>query len=245
MLKPEGRLGVVLPESSFSVNDNIEGRLFLYRHFNIKTIVSLPSHTFSPHTNTLTSLLFASKKTESEEENFQENWEKFSLIFNEKSSRLNGILSIRKRNVDFNADNCDNENNIKQILESVEDFLDDEFGHGFVILPFFPDEYIYDDQNFNSMKKRIRDVVNSVEDRWILKQITSENDLSFYNFSVDEIGYKAGKKGAKDKPNELMTVYNSDNEQIYNLKYAHSWDRIDFNDKSTVLGQIKEIKIWQ
>jgi type I restriction enzyme M protein len=72
LLKPNGRIGVVLPESFFSVEDDINGRLFLYKHFNIKSIVSLPNHAFSPHTTTSTSLLFASKKTQKEEEQFQE-----------------------------------------------------------------------------------------------------------------------------------------------------------------------------
>ena len=70
LLKPEGRIGVVLPESFFSVEDDIAGRYFLYKHFNIRAIVSLPSHTFLPHTPTNTSLLFASKKTEKQEKDF-------------------------------------------------------------------------------------------------------------------------------------------------------------------------------
>ncbi len=59
LLKPCGRIGVVLPESFFSVGEDIEGRFFLYKHFNIRAIVSLPNHAFSPHTTTSTSLLFA------------------------------------------------------------------------------------------------------------------------------------------------------------------------------------------
>ena len=62
LLKPKGRIGVVLPESFFSVEDDVAGRIFLYKHFNIKAIVSLPNFTFLPHTNTSTSLLFAEKK---------------------------------------------------------------------------------------------------------------------------------------------------------------------------------------
>ena len=101
LLKPSGRIGVVLPESFFSVGDGIEGRLFLYKHFNIKAIVSLPNHAFSPHTTTSTSLLFASKKTEGEEKRFQELWEEFLTSFNEKYSRFHGIQSTPKGEISF------------------------------------------------------------------------------------------------------------------------------------------------
>lgn len=62
LLKPKGRIGVVLPESFFSVEDDVAGRVFLYKHFNIKTVVSLPNFTFLPHTNTSTSLLLPRRR---------------------------------------------------------------------------------------------------------------------------------------------------------------------------------------
>ena len=71
LLKPSGRIGVVLPESFFSVGEGIEGRLFLYKHFNIKSIVSLPNHAFSPHTTTSTSLLFAIRKLRKRRNSFK------------------------------------------------------------------------------------------------------------------------------------------------------------------------------
>jgi hypothetical protein len=67
----------------------------------------------------------------------------------------------------------------------------------------------------------------------------------FYNFSIDEIGYKAGKKGSKDKPNDLMSIFGSDGKKLYNIKYSHTWDTIDTNDKETVLGLIKDLRLWQ
>jgi type I restriction enzyme M protein len=41
LLKPGGRLGVVLPESLFSVGENEQDRLFLVKHFNLHALVSL------------------------------------------------------------------------------------------------------------------------------------------------------------------------------------------------------------
>ena len=60
--KPNGRLGIVLPESVFDTTENKYIRLFLYKYFKIKSVVSLPQLTFEPYTSTKTSLLFAQKK---------------------------------------------------------------------------------------------------------------------------------------------------------------------------------------
>ncbi len=74
LLKPGGRLGVVLPDSVFDTNENLYIRLFLYRFFIIKGIVSLPQVAFQPYTPTKTSLLFAQKKTETEISEWDNAW---------------------------------------------------------------------------------------------------------------------------------------------------------------------------
>lgn len=245
LLKPNGRIGVVLPESFFSVEDDVNGRLFLYKHFNIKAIVSLPNHAFSPHTTTSTSLLFASKKTQQEEESFQVLWDKFTISFEEKYSLLQTILGVPKNKVSFELSYEDKDTTIKLLVDKIQNFLDDEFGHSFIILPYFTDEFLFNPDNFNQLKKKIRDTVLSVRNRWVLLQVTKINISKFYNFSISNMGYKAGKKGSKDKPNELMAIYDSDGQRIYNLKYAHSWGRIDDQDKDTVLGKLKGLRLWQ
>jgi type I restriction enzyme M protein len=63
LLKPGGRLGVVMPESFFATRENLQARLFLFDHFDVKAVVSLPRHAFEPWTPTRTSLLFARKKS--------------------------------------------------------------------------------------------------------------------------------------------------------------------------------------
>ncbi|WP_417558778.1 HsdM family class I SAM-dependent methyltransferase [Mesoflavibacter zeaxanthinifaciens] len=245
LLKPEGRIGVVLPESFFSVEDDVKGRFFLYKHFNIRAIVSLPSHTFQPHTPTNTSLLFASKKTIKQEEQFDELWVEYSAVFTSKTNKVLKILPSQKVKVNFELSKSENKNNINYLLNEVERISLNEFEAGFVVLPFFEENFIYDDNNYSKIKKIIKDTLTNLKDRWILHKVASEQKIEFYNFSVDEIGYKAGKKGSKDKPNELISVYGADKKRIYNIKYSHSWNKIDNKDKETVLGQIKALKIWQ
>ncbi len=76
LLKEGGRLGVVLPDSVFDTNENLYIRVFLYRFFWIRAVVSLPQVTFQPYTPTKTSLLFAVKKTFKEVEAWDAAWRK-------------------------------------------------------------------------------------------------------------------------------------------------------------------------
>ena len=245
LLKPEGRLGVVLPESFFSVEDDVSGRYFLYRHFNIKAIVALPSHTFLPHTPTNTSLLFASKKTENQEMEFVKLWDKYSKDFDSKFSKVIKVIPSQKSKVDFSSKNADDKTNIKNIISKVEAKSLSEFGAGFIVLPFFEANYIYNEDNFSRIKKSIKDAIENVKTRWVLHKVASEQKVEFFNFSVDEIGYKAGKKGSKDKPNELLAVFDDSGNRIYNIKYSHSWSKIDVSDQDTVLGKIRGLDIWR
>jgi len=245
LLKPNGRIGVVLPESFFSVEDDIAGRMFLYKHFNLKAIVALPNHAFQPHTTTSTSLLFASKKTKEEETKFNELWEKHSTEFDEKLNKVFKLLPSNKTDVDFEIANRETEKSISKILSKVENKCTKEFGVGFVVFPFFIDKFLFDAENFAKIKKSIKDTISANKARWTLFKVSNTQKGKFYNFSIQDLGYKAGKKGSKDKPNELMTVHSKDGKKIYNIKYSHSWETIDNKDKETVLGLIKELKIWQ
>jgi len=245
LLRPEGRVGVVLPESFFSVEDDIDGRYFLYKHFNIKAIVALPIHTFDPHTKTNTSLLFASKKTEKEEKEFIKLWDNYLKEFEIKKNKILNIFPSKKSDVNFEQKDAKNTKNIQHILKKIEKAFHEEFPSGFSTLPFFEDNLIYNEDNYSKIKSSIKRSLAKLTNRWTLHLVSKSQENTFYNFSVDNIGYKAGKKGSKDKPNELMTVYDVNKKQIYDIKYSHSWDSVDENDIDTVLGLIKELEIWQ
>ena len=88
LLKPHGRLGVVLPETIFSAPENREIRLFLYKFFKIKAIVSIPKLAFKPFANSKTSLLLAQKKSKIEIQKYSKVWDKFSEEFDKKYSEI-------------------------------------------------------------------------------------------------------------------------------------------------------------
>ena len=68
LLRENGRCAAVLPESVFDTTENKYIRLFIYKYFKIKSVVSLPQLTFEPYTSTKTSILFIQKKTKHEVE---------------------------------------------------------------------------------------------------------------------------------------------------------------------------------
>jgi len=74
LLREGGRVAAVLPDSVFDNKDDLDARLFLYRFFWIKAVVSLPMLAFVPYTPTKTSILFAQKKTWAEIKAFDALW---------------------------------------------------------------------------------------------------------------------------------------------------------------------------
>ena len=239
LLKPKGRLGVVLPESFFSVEDDSKGRVFLYKHFNIKFIVSLPNFAFLPHTPTNTSLLFAEKKSADEEKNFHRYWEEYSTQFEVKYSKITAGFPKAKSITSLNQ---------KTITENIYHDIEKEFGENFIVFPFFTDEFFSNKENYNEIKKKIRKILTDSKERWVLQKVLqtiNDSSITFKNYSVENIGYKAGKKGAKEKPNELMNVRDEKGNQIFNLKFAHDWKNVEAEDLNTVLGLIRRDVRWQ
>ena len=81
LLRPGGRLAVVLPESVFDTRENEYIRLFLFKFFDIKAVVSLPELAFKPWTPTRTCLLFATKKDDDDVRYYDKIWREKSKEF--------------------------------------------------------------------------------------------------------------------------------------------------------------------
>ncbi|MBN1783742.1 MAG: restriction endonuclease subunit M [Alphaproteobacteria bacterium] len=94
LLKPNGRFGVVLPESVFDTTENKYIRLFIYKYFKVKAVVSLPQLTFEPFTSTKTSLLFAQKKTKAEIEQWNKFWSKYSTEWSNLKTRCENLSAV-------------------------------------------------------------------------------------------------------------------------------------------------------
>lgn len=61
-LRPQGRVGIVLPESVFDGDGLLSTRMFLVKYFKIRAIVSLPISAFAPYATVKTSVVFLEKR---------------------------------------------------------------------------------------------------------------------------------------------------------------------------------------
>ena len=131
LLKEGGRLAVVLPESVFDTTENKYIRLFIFKYFNVKAVVSLPQITFEPFTSTKTSLLFAQKKTKKEIQYWNELWDKYGGEWSFLKTRITDYVKyfvegekLNKKWAKDVVEDIENEN-IPNILNYIKAFLKD------------------------------------------------------------------------------------------------------------------------
>ena len=130
LLKPNGRLCAVLPESVFDTGENKYIRLFIYKYFKVKAIISLPQLTFEPFTTTKTSLLFAQKKTKEEIKLWNDLWDKYSKEWANLKTRCENLLSIylegKDRSKLKSIKDLSNEQEIKVIKRLLKDYIEED-----------------------------------------------------------------------------------------------------------------------
>jgi len=182
LLKEGGRLGVVLPESVFDTTENIYIRLFLYKYFKIKAIVSLPYLTFQPFTSTKTSLLFAQKKTRREVEAYEDKWREFN----------NEYQRIKRRVVKYQAGEIDEEREAKALLKRYLKHYLEEADQGFSVKQIIAK---YHDEISE---------INSNPPWWIFGEVSKQFDYDIFLAEADEIGYKRTRRGELPRPNDLF-----------------------------------------
>ena len=181
LLRPNGRLGVILPDSVFNSDDNLYIRIFLFRFFEIKSVVSLTMEAFKPYTPTKTSILFARKKTVNEVEKFDKEWERLRNDFRHLK------IEILKR-LDLNE------------IEELNELF------GKLLSGIISDKII--DKGPNYLIESEMDTINNIlnnEVWWIFNNISKQFNYTIYMAHADNIGYKRSKKrGELLQPNDLF-----------------------------------------
>ena len=208
LLKSNGRLGVVLPESVFDTTENKYIRLFIYKYFKVKAVVSLPQLTFEPFTSTKTSLLFAQKKTKVEIEQWNILWAKYSNGWNNLKTRCENLEKVYLEDKD------------RKKLPSIKDLTEQEEKE---ILAKMLKDYIEKDDKKLSAKKIIekykeelknlckydngtKDVFGFVNTWWVFGEVAKELNYKIFMAEVENVGYKRTKRGEKSMPNELYRI---------------------------------------
>lgn len=252
LLKEGGRLGVVLPESVFDTTENKYIRLFLFKYFNIKAIVSLPQLTFEPYTSTKTSLLFAQKKTKKQVEKWNELWDKYGkewaklktrvvryydfFVKGEKLSKkyawvkeLTTDLNKLFEKEDKEAIEIINKEDLKHIKENIKQFLKD------YITPedeeLNPKELLTKySEEIDSLSKyeKETDVFGFYNAWWVFGEVAKELDYEIFMAEAENVGYKRTKRGENPMPNDL-----------FDIEYAPN----TINTKQILEGYDRDIKI--
>lgn len=235
LLKEGGRLGVVLPESVFDTTENKYIRLFLFKFFNVKAIVSLPQITFEPFTSTKTSLLFAQKKTKKQVEQWNEVWDKYgkewSLLKTRVTDYIKYFINEEKLNKKWAKDVVEDieNNNTENIKANIERFLKDYLTPEDVELT--PKELLTKySEEIDSISKfeKETNVFGFYNAWWVFGEVAEELDYDIFMAEADNVGYKRTKRGENPMPNDL-----------YDLEFAPS----QIDTKAIIASYDKDIQI--
>ena len=231
LLRENGRLAAVLPESVFDTTENKYIRLFLYKYFKIKAVVSLPQLAFEPYTSTKTSILFAQKKTKDEIDRWNELWENASSEWQSLKTRVNNIIAVKdgikqKSKLPSIKDLAEDEETeiIRKLLKSYLTDRDAKLSLNNLIT-----KYRSEIESLCSFDKDTKDSFGYVNTWWVFGEVASKTDYSVFMAEADNIGYKRSKRGEKNMPNDLFS-------QDENGKVI-----LDSDSKVTILDYIREL----
>jgi len=240
LLKEGGRLAVVLPESVFDTTENKYIRLFIFKYFNVKAVVSLPQITFEPYTSTKTSLLFAQKKTKKQVEEWNILWDKYGNEWSFLKTRVNDYVQYFVKGEKLNK---------KWAKDVVEDISSDNIPNILNYIRCFLKDYLTDDddsltpkellikyaEEIDSLSKYDKDthVFGFYNAWWVFGEVAKEMDYDIFMAEAENVGYKRTKRGENPMPNDL-----------YDIEYAPTFleTRTILDGYDTTLKRLIELK---
>ncbi|MFC1991460.1 restriction endonuclease subunit M [Chloroflexota bacterium] len=208
LLRDNGRLGVVLPESVFDTTDNKYIRLFLYKYFHIRAVVSLPQITFEPYTSTKTSLLFAQKKTASQVAEWDKVWGKNGNEWNRLRTRIQNYIKVFVKGGKLTQYPSIKDDDDSLIRSNLSKFLKIEFSpeDSGMSIPNLLKRYKSEIETFSISDNDVSNICGFVNTTWVFEKTTKEIDEPIFMAEVDDIGYKRTKRGEKKRPNQLFDL---------------------------------------
>lgn len=208
LLRENGRLAAVLPESVFDTTENKYIRLFLYKYFKIKAVVSLPQLTFEPYTSTKTSILFAQKKTSDEVFAWNSAWNDASSDYSKLKTRVENLMAVhdgikeKKKLPSIKDMTADEEKAIiRKMLKNYLTDRDDNLSSKELI-----EKYRAELSDLCTFDKDTVDSFGYVNTWWVFGEVASKLDYDVFMAEVSNVGYKRTKRGERVMPNELFTL---------------------------------------
>ena len=234
LLKPKGRLAAVLPESFFSTSENMQARIFLYRHFNVRAVVSLPSHAFAPWTPTRTSLLFAQKKKAVDEA-------KWATIFDKVAAELfttrdRALASVKKLKAPGRATKAQLKDNVTQVNAALTRFMVD----GVIAVSTESDA-----AHLDSARDAVKGFV--IEAEALKAALNAHPGKQYLGLIVDEVGYRRTKRAENPASNDLFLAVESGAaaSRLLNLNDApDGWKIVASETGDDALSILKAEKLW-
>ncbi|MDY5181179.1 restriction endonuclease subunit M [Butyribacter sp.] len=208
LLRENGRVAAVLPESVFDTTENKYIRLFIYKFFKVKAVVSLPQVAFEPFTSTKTSILFAQKKTADEIRKWNEIWDEKAKEYARIKTRVENIVAVydgkkEKKKLPSIKDLSENEE--KNLLVSVLKFYisdeDKTLSNGEII-----EKYRDEIKGMCTIDKDTADYFGYVNTWWVFGEVANVLNQEVFMAEVDNVGYKRTKRGEKEMPNDLFEL---------------------------------------
>lgn len=214
LLKENGRMGIVLPESVFDTTENKYIRLFLYKYFKIKAVVSLPQVSFEPYTSTKTSILFGQKKTTSEVEEWEKSWAIHSKEYARLKTRVTDYVKYfvegQKLNRKWASDvieDIENENN-ENIILNIESYLKHyiKASDKSLSVKELLEKYLEEISEISKHDKDLIEEFGYVNTRWVFAEVAKDLGYDIFMAEVENVGYKRTKRGENPMPNELYDI---------------------------------------
>jgi len=231
LLRENGRLAAVLPESVYDTTENKYIRLFMYKYFKIKAVVSLPQQTFEPFTSTKTSILFAQKKTKAEVEAWNEAWVVASKEYSTLKTRVENLIAVfdgeKQRNKLPSIKDLTAEEEIALIRRMLKNHLterDKALDKDSLIRKYYNEL-----KDMCKYDKDTQDSFGYVNTWWVFSEVATKLDYDIFMAEADNIGYKRSKRGEKPMPNDL---YRTDNDGVV---------LVDDGVVSTILDEMRKI----
>lgn len=208
LLRENGRCAAVLPESVFDTTENKYIRLFIYKYFKIKAVVSLPQLTFEPYTSTKTSILFIQKKTKQEVEAWNSAWEAASRDYSALKTRVENILAVHdgKKNKDKlpSIKDMSEEEERAALIRLLKNNLaksDSALSKAEIII-----KYREDLEDLCNYDKDTQSIFGFVNTWWVFGEVAKTLNYQIFMAEAENVGFKRSKRGEKPMPNDLFRV---------------------------------------
>lgn len=248
LLRPNGRLAVVLPESVLNAADT-GLRLFLMRMFHIRAVVTLPRHIFAD-TPTLTSLLFAQKKLPDEIQAWDRAWD-------EERARIEAHIAAARRHLTIPAVRAaaSAAGLATAVLQELAEVGPDTLwvmkrGQNGGPLTFsLPADVVDPADAARHYLNLLRSPgFEALTQQAVFGAVAARMDAIWHCYAVEEVGYKLSRRGERVRANQLATFIGTQSgKEVPNLHLAAENARIavDLANPRTVLDCMAKDVVWR